>query len=38
MTNGRETGRCAEKRENVEGALRYTLIGALELAKSAIEA
>ena len=34
---GRETGRCAEKREKVGGALRYTLIGALELAKLARE-
>ena len=30
MTIGRETGRCAEKREKVEGVLRYMLIGALE--------
>ena len=30
MTIRRETGRCAEKREKVGGALRYTLIGALE--------
>ena len=37
MTIGRETGRCTEKREKMEGALRYTLIGALELAKSARE-
>ena len=38
MTIGRVTGRYAEKREKVEAALRYTLIGALELAKSAREA
>ena len=38
MTIGRETGRCVEKREKVGDALRYTLIGALELAKSAREA
>ena len=38
MTIGRETGRCAERREKVGGALRYTLIGALELARSAREA
>ena len=43
MTIGRETGRCTEKRQKVrreapEGALRYTLIGANELAKLAREA
>ena len=38
MAIGRETGRCADKREKVGGALRYTLIGALELNKSAREA
>ena len=34
MIIGRETWRCAEKHEKVGGALRYTLISALELAKS----
>ena len=38
MTIGRETGRCTEKSEKVGGALRYRLIGALELDKSAREA
>ena len=38
MTIGKETGRCTEKRRKVGGVLRYTLIGALELAKSAREA
>ena len=38
MTIKRETRRCAEKHEKVGGALMYTLIGALELAKSAREA
>ena len=32
-----ETERCNEKREKVGGALRYALIGALEVAKSARE-
>ena len=32
-----ETKSCAEKQKKVEGALRYTLIGAFELAKSARE-
>ena len=37
MTIGRETRRCAEKHKKVGGVLRYTLIGALELAKLARE-
>ena len=37
MTIGRETGRCAEKHEKVEGLLRYRLIGVLEVAKSGKE-
>ena len=32
-----ETKSCAEKRKKAEGALRYTLIGAFELAKSSRE-
>ena len=32
-----ETKSCVEKRKKAEGALRYTLIGAFELAKSARE-
>ena len=32
-----ETKSCAEKRKKAEGPLRYTLIGAFELAKSARE-
>ena len=38
MTIGRETRRCAEKHRKMGGVLRYTLIGTLELAKSAREA
>ena len=48
MAIGRETGKCAEKRKKVGrcagklkkvgGALRYILIGTLELAKLAREA
>ena len=32
-----ETKSCAEKQKKAEGALRYTLIGAFELAKSSRE-
>ena len=38
MTIERETRCCAEKRKKAGGTLRYILIGALELAKSAREA